>query len=82
MTLGSRVGSTILTCLSAAASADEGPRPPSEYDEDEADNLASRAEDDAYWEALGSIDELDNLDSSIIDASEARPMDASGMDID
>ncbi|KZV68368.1 hypothetical protein PENSPDRAFT_666479 [Peniophora sp. CONT] len=38
----------------------DGPRPPSEFDEDEADEYAALAEDEAYWEALGNTDTFDD----------------------
>lgn len=56
--------------LRASTPVDDGPRPPSEFDEDEADELAALAEDEAYWDALGNTD---NLDDPSLDALEAKP---------
>lgn len=61
-----------LTCLLAGTSSDS-PRPPSEFDEDEADELAALAEDEAYWEALGNTDNLD--DPALDIPPEAERMD-------
>ncbi|VDC07480.1 unnamed protein product [Peniophora sp. CBMAI 1063] len=55
--------------LKAGTSATVEPRPPSEFDEDEAAELAALAEDEAYWEALGNTDDLDNVDVATCEAN-------------
>lgn len=72
---GLPVKSSTLTSLLGEAPADDGPRPPSEFDEDEADELAALAEDEAYWEALGNTDDLDDLDTLASVLPGARPTD-------
>ena len=66
--------SPALSSYLAEAPSHDGPRPPSEFDEDEADELAALAEDEAYWDALGNTDNLDDL-SSFEDTSRALRKD-------
>ncbi|KAI0031955.1 hypothetical protein K488DRAFT_86332 [Vararia minispora EC-137] len=57
----------------------DGPRPPSEYDEDDPEELAKLAEDEAYWDELGDTSFLDALEAPerIVEA----PAPEEGMDL-
>ena len=42
--------------LTSLVTTVDGPRPPSDLDDEDADELAALAEDEAYWDALGDPD--------------------------